>query len=70
MFAGLRCVVMVGVDTRPVGFFAYPGKPNEILPETCESLALSAGCDRLEVIAANGSGMYTLQAMEHGARGA
>ncbi len=37
---------LVLVDARPpVSFFAYPGKPSDLVPEGCEIHALAAGAD-------------------------
>ena len=42
--AGTRHLVLV--DTRaPVSFFAYPGKPGDLVPEGCEVHTLAAGAD-------------------------
>jgi len=41
---GLRHLILV--DTKsPVSFFAYPGKPSDLLPEGCEVLMLAGGGD-------------------------
>ncbi len=34
--AGLKHIVLVGA-AAPVGFFAYPGKPGRLYPETARS---------------------------------
>jgi acetolactate synthase I/II/III large subunit len=52
---GLRHLILV--DTKsPVSFFAYPGKPSDLVPEGCEVLVLAAGGDdavaALELLAA------------------
>jgi acetolactate synthase-1/2/3 large subunit len=46
---GLRHLILV--DARsPVSFFAYPGKPSDLLPDGCEVVTLAGGGD--DVIAA------------------
>jgi acetolactate synthase I/II/III large subunit len=41
---GLRHLILV--DTKaPVSFFAYPGKPSDLVPEDCEVLVLAGGGD-------------------------
>ena len=41
---GLRHLILV--DTKsPVSFFAYPGKPSDLVPEGCEVMVLAAGGD-------------------------
>jgi acetolactate synthase-1/2/3 large subunit len=41
---GLRHVILVNADT-PVAFFAYPGKPGRLLPETTEVHVLASAVD-------------------------
>ncbi len=53
---GLRHLVLV--DTKsPVSFFAYPGKPSDLVPDGCEVLMLAGGGDdaiaALEALAAD-----------------
>lgn len=43
----LRSVVMAGARS-PVAFFAYPGRPSELLPDACERATLCAPEDDLE----------------------
>ncbi|MEP3331172.1 acetolactate synthase large subunit [Sedimentitalea sp.] len=38
-FADTECVILIGAP-EPVAFFAYPGKPGRILPETCQVMKL------------------------------
>lgn len=41
---GLRSLILV--DTKsPVSFFAYPGKPSDLVPDGCEVLVLAGGGD-------------------------
>jgi acetolactate synthase I/II/III large subunit len=52
---GLRHLILV--DTKsPVSFFAYPGKPSDLVPDGCEVLVLAGGGDdaveALELLAA------------------
>jgi acetolactate synthase-1/2/3 large subunit len=44
--AGVRHIVLVGTQA-PVAFFAYPGKPNELVPEGCEVHTLARPGDDL-----------------------
>ena len=52
---GLRHLILVDAKT-PVSFFAYPGKPSDLVPEGCDVLVLAAGGDdavgALELLAA------------------
>jgi acetolactate synthase I/II/III large subunit len=41
-FAKTEFLILVGAKA-PVGFFAYPGKPSSMLPESCEVLELANG---------------------------
>jgi acetolactate synthase-1/2/3 large subunit len=41
---GLRHLVLVDAKS-PVSFFAYPGKPSDLVPEGCDVLALAGGGD-------------------------
>jgi acetolactate synthase-1/2/3 large subunit len=41
---GLRHLILVDT-TSPVSFFAYPGKPSDLVPEGCEVIVLAAGSD-------------------------
>ncbi len=41
---GLRHLILVDAKT-PVSFFAYPGKPSDLVPEGCDVLVLAAGGD-------------------------
>src|SRR5205085_1907289 len=42
----VRRMILVGAGA-PVAFFAYPGKPGKLIPETCEVQALAAPEDDL-----------------------
>ena len=42
--AGLRHLVLVDAIS-PVTFFAYPGKPSDLVPEGCEVHVLATGRD-------------------------
>ena len=52
---GLRHLILVDT-TSPVSFFAYPGKPSDLVPEGCQVLVLAGGADdavgALELLAA------------------
>jgi acetolactate synthase-1/2/3 large subunit len=52
---GLRHLILVDT-TSPVSFFAYPGKPSDLVPEGCEVMVLASGGDdavaALEALAA------------------
>jgi acetolactate synthase-1/2/3 large subunit len=41
---GLRHLILVDT-TSPVSFFAYPGKPSDLVPEGCEVIVLAGGGD-------------------------
>jgi len=41
---GLRHLILVDT-TSPVSFFAYPGKPSDLVPESCEVTVLAGGGD-------------------------
>lgn len=45
-FAGTEQLVLIGAKA-PVGFFAYPGKPGSMLPETCRVVAAAGPDDDL-----------------------
>ncbi|MBZ4689230.1 MAG: thiamine pyrophosphate enzyme domain protein TPP-binding protein [Cereibacter sp.] len=45
-FAATEQLILIGAKA-PVGFFAYPGKPGSMLPETCAVLELAAPDDDL-----------------------
>ncbi|MEI4487531.1 acetolactate synthase large subunit [Frigidibacter sp. MR17.14] len=45
-FAATETVILVGAKA-PVGFFAYPGKPGSMLPETCRVIPLAGPDDDL-----------------------
>jgi acetolactate synthase-1/2/3 large subunit len=53
--AGLRHLILVGAHS-PVSFFAYPGKPSDLVPDGCEVVTLAAAGDdavaALEALAA------------------
>jgi acetolactate synthase-1/2/3 large subunit len=52
---GLRHLILVDT-TSPVSFFAYPGKPSDLVPDGCDVLVLAGGGDdavaALEALAA------------------
>ena len=51
-FADTEQVILIGAKA-PVGFFAYPGKPGKMLPESCEVIDMAdAGSDLPAAIAA------------------
>jgi acetolactate synthase-1/2/3 large subunit len=44
---GLRHLILVDT-TSPVSFFAYPGKPSDLVPEGCDVLRLAGGGDNAQ----------------------
>src|SRR5690606_13804628 len=46
LFAQTSTVILVGAKA-PVAFFAYPGKPSSMLPETCRVLEMARPGDDL-----------------------
>ncbi|MGD0196161.1 MAG: acetolactate synthase large subunit [Candidatus Dormibacteria bacterium] len=64
---GLRHLILVDT-TSPVSFFAYPGKPSDLVPEGCEVTVLAGGGDdavaALEALAAE-LGAETESSMSH-----
>ncbi|MFV0302388.1 MAG: acetolactate synthase large subunit [Paracoccus sp. (in: a-proteobacteria)] len=45
-FDGTEQLILIGAKA-PVGFFAYPGKPGSMLPETCDVIPMSGPDDDL-----------------------
>jgi acetolactate synthase-1/2/3 large subunit len=64
---GLRHLILVDT-TSPVSFFAYPGKPSDLVPEGCEVTVLAGGGDdavaALEALEAE-FGVETESSMTH-----
>jgi len=45
----VRCAVLAGAN-EPVAFFAYPGRPSRLLPDSCEVHQLSGPAENLESV--------------------